>query len=702
MSTGEPIFERIQTVRAPGAVTALDAEGTNPEFCVEFQADGTIPFAQVIIWCNGTSHVVSASEQPDKPHTYVAQIPARLCRADRVTLQVEGCRQSNISEAGAQDWIKLFVELEIRRPIVVAALASLTTSAARIYFGIHKHMHQPYYRATEPAYWDGEIDDIFRTRHGAYSDYIPDAIERYVRGNLPHAGLSTSFSGSLIEQLQRCDRENLCGGQFKNWSQRLRETAMLRTELGNPRMDFTAFGYFHPLMPLLPHRDIVRSIRAHRQLVRDSVGTDVSPILFPPETAFHVRMIPALLEAGVSAVIYDSIHRFRACQDYPYGGANEGMLPPNPSEQENPHASDWLHLQNVWAASPISPAQLRPSWVRYEGPDGHEYRIIGIPAERYLGNEDARGGFGALQYPSVLGQLRDNIIEHDSFDPKHPPFFLLHSDGDNYGGGADSYYRHNTEKLVDWLRADARFELTTIRDYLDRFPPDPLDVIHVEPGSWSGADNGDPQFSKWFSRLEADYSPDINSWAVLTMLQNVVHALEDQHPESSALARASRLLLTAETSCYWYWTGQEVWDAQVTLAANAAYAALEADLSELKNRDSTGPTIFPPWVLPANPGGLGWSHQGLQRAVRNGILYTLVGDICDVQSVEAIIKRDAGDLVVPLVDCGPYPSRTGPRRVAHAFKCQLPAGAGSIRYFLRAVDTRGNASLSSLERICLA
>jgi hypothetical protein len=38
----------------------------------------------------------------------------------------------------------------------------------------------------------------------------------------------------------------------------------------------------------------------------------------------------------------------------------------------------------------------------------------------------------------------DSLAASGAWDPKHPPFFLLHSDGDNYGGGADSYYRHNT------------------------------------------------------------------------------------------------------------------------------------------------------------------------------------------------------------------------------------------------------------------
>ena len=309
-------------------------------------------------------------------------------------------------------------------------------------------------------------------------------------------------------------------------------------------------------MALIPERNIVKQIEWHRRIVRDAFGVEASTILFPPETAFHVRMIPALKKAGIEAVIYDSIHRFRACKDYPYAGLSEGMLPPNPAEQVNPPADDWLQLHNIWAGSKIAPSLLRPEYVEYVDPDGESHKIIAVPAERYIGNEDARGGFGALQYGSVLGQVYDQIVATGSFDPKHPPFFLLHSDGDNHGGGADSYYHHNTGRLVEWLKEDPRFEFTTIRDYLDRFPPDPARAVHIEPGSWSGADNGDPQFMKWFSRYDQPYSPDLNSWAVLTAFQNVVHSLEDAEPDHPLLPDAIRLMLTAETSCYWYWTGQ--------------------------------------------------------------------------------------------------------------------------------------------------
>ena len=621
------IFNRILDVECPPQLT-VGSDGRVPAFEFRFTADGDIPFPQVILHGQGSPILLNGAAIRAVPSTsgticHVVTVPAGLLRGPRlIQIQIEGCRVAELASAGDEDWIKVYRELRVIAPPKPEREARVAMAEGgepvKVYFGIHKHMHQPYYNTTDRAYWDGEKDGIFGSRGGNYTDFIPAAVRQYVDGGLPHAGLSTSWSGSLIEQLDRCGDEGLCGGRFAGWNQSLRGIAGARTVLGNPRLSFSAFGFFHPLMPLIPRQDIVRQIHWHRDVIRRAFGVEASRVLFPPETAFHVRMIPALVEAGVTAVIYDSIHRFRACRDYPYAGIGEGMLPPNPAEQVDPPVDDWLQLHNIWAGSKISPSLLRPEYVGYEDPDGHLHKIIAVPAERYIGNEDARGGFGALQYPDVLGQVYDRIVETGSFDPAHPPFFLLHSDGDNHGGGADSYYHHNTSRLVEWLHQDPRFELTTVEDYLQRFPPDPSQVCHIEPGSWAGADNGDPQFMKWFSRYDQPYSPDLNSWAVLTAFQNRVHTLEYADPDNPALAEAIRLLLTAETSCYWYWTGQTVWDQQVTHAANLGNALIDSALESLKTKghDHCGPTIFPPWVTPENPGGKRWGQGCLLEAPR--------------------------------------------------------------------------------------
>jgi hypothetical protein len=703
------IFKRFLHIDVPGTLLC-EVSAKNPEFEITFSADGEIPFPQVIVHAHGRQHLINGDAIRTVPASeavaeYVADVPAGLMGPGEMLVQVEGCRKADIRLAGGDDWIKVFRTVKLTAAVRPASYArGVGGSEAKLYFGIHKHMHQPYYKATDPDYWDGEKDGIFGSRGGNYTDFIPAAVRQYSGGGLEHAGLSTSWSGSLIEQLQRCARDGLCGGRFAGWSGPLRDIVGDTTVLGNPRVDFTALGFYHPLMPLIPDRNIVKQIQWHRRLIKDAFGVEASTILFPPETAFHVRMIPALIEAGIGVVIYDSIHRFRASKDYPYAGISEGMLPPNPAEQVNPPVDDWLQLHNIWVGSKISPRLLKPEYVAYGDPHGNSHKLIAVPAERYIGNEDARGGFGALQYPDVLGQVYDQIVATGGFDPEYPPFFLLHSDGDNHGGGADSYYHHNTGRLVEWLQGDPRFELTSIRDYLERFPPDPKQVIHIEPGSWSGADNGDPQFMKWFSRYEEPYSPDLNSWAVLTAFQNMVHSLEDSDPGHPAMSEVTRLMLTAETSCYWYWTGQHVWDQQVSDAANLGYRRIKDALDTLvaKREDRTGPTVFAPWVTPENPGGKKWGQGCLEDAPREGVVHTFVHDIAGLKRVNLVLRTANGESRFEMEARGPYPSQTGAAVIANYYTARLPVGAGDVRYFIEAEDNRGNVSRSALERVYLA
>ncbi|WP_309382096.1 hypothetical protein [Cerasicoccus frondis] len=689
-------FSSITATDCPEYIEALADTRRAPEVTLSFTADGAVPFPQIILRGPAGEIVFNGEELhgDDIKGVYSVDIPAGKLGVGRYEVQFEGCRKVKWRKAGGDDWVKAFASFEVK-PAPRPRATTSDANAVKIYYGIHKHMHQPYYDAANPDYWDGEKGEIFGTRRGAYSSFIPTAVWHYANGGLPHGGLSTSWSGSLIEQL------NGKGG-FPGWADQLREVAKQKTTLGNPRCDFTAFGFFHPLMALTPGRNIVKQIEWHRGLIESTFGQPASDVLFPPETAFHVRMIPALNEAGVKAVIYDSIHRFRACQEYPYAGFEEGMLPPNQSEQVNPPVDDWQQLNNIWAASKISASLLRPEYIVYTDPDGKEHKIIGVPAERYIGNEDARGGFGALQYPSILGQLHDHMIEMGTFDPKHPPFFLLHSDGDNYGGGTDSYYGHNTQRMVEWLQNDPRFELCTVKDYLDQFPPDPKNAVHVEPGSWAGADNGDPQFMKWFSRYDQAYSPDLNSWAVLTALQNCVHTLEDAQPDNGKLGDAQRLMLTAETSCYWYWTGQQNWDQQVTNAANKALHLIGGDLDSALQSDQTGPTIFAPWVMPENPGGKTWGNHCLQDAPREATVHTFVYDISGLKDVYLTLRckgKKAKKIKPSLQE--PYPSQTGPSRTADHLTFELPVGAGDCRYFITAIDQKGNVSQSALERVFL-
>jgi hypothetical protein len=196
----------------------------------------------------------------------------------------------------------------------------------------------------------------------------------------------------------------------------------------------------------------------------------------------------------------------------------------------------------------------------------------------------------------------------------------------------------------------------------------------------------------------------LNSWAVLTALQNVVHSLEDSEPGHPFVGDAARLLLTAETSCYWYWTGQDAWDAQVTHAANKAYAELGQAIRALADagHDRTGPTIFAPWVTPENPGGQKWGQGCLVNAPREGVAHTFIYDVSGLKAASLVLRTAAGETCLEMRNHGAYPSKTGASVTADYFTVELPVGAGYVRYYIEAEDNRGNVSRSALERIYLA
>ncbi|MFV1884311.1 MAG: T9SS type A sorting domain-containing protein [Balneola sp.] len=479
-----------------------------------------------------------------------------------------------------------------------------------IYIAFLWHMHQPLYWPGETIletqtgnYYPYSVFDIHNQRTGPYTSWPKTAVQKGIDANLPHAGASVSFSGSLIENLNHLEANG--NGNFNNWTSHWNSVINQTTTLGNPRMDMIGFGYYHPLMGLIEYDDIRSQIQKHKAIMNSTFDGTYSKGIFPPENAFSLDMIPALKDEGLEWVLVDNIHFERASEGYPYNtGGN--LYEPNKADVRNPDPGDWVQLNNLWAPTKIS-AQWghQPHYVEYTDPKtGETSRIIAVPTERYMGNEDGRGGFGALQYESVMSQ-----IEAYNTDPDHPILIVLHHDGDNFGGGSEGYYNGNFQAFVDWAKSQPnRFVPTTIQDYLDMFPPDENDVIHVESGSWAGADNGDPEFKKWLGDPGSDgYSPDRNSWGVVTAAKNFVEHAEVSDALSADYQEAQTLLLNAQASDYWYWDNSidGVWDTHPTTASNLAIAKAKNVLSA--ESDITPPTIFKPQREPYNPGGVEWT-----------------------------------------------------------------------------------------------
>ncbi len=614
-------------------------------------------------------------------------------------------------------------------------LATVAGAYEPIHISFLWHMHQPiYYPYETPIETDAagrygfSVVDVHNQRHGPYTSWPADAIGAGL--SLPHLGAQVSFSGSLIENLDALEAAGVGGGMWTNWPSAYAAARAWQTSLGNARLELVAFGYHHPLMPLLDEPDLRMQIRLHRYVFEQTWPGGCSRGMFPPETAFAEWMIPVLVSEGIEWVLVDNIHFDRACINYPHTNAS-GLFAPNPADQINPDPAAsggaWVQLTNIWAPSPVSaPFGYQPHYVQWVDPaSGQTTRLIAVPAARYEGNEDARGGYGAFLYDQVM----DQYIAYNS-DPAHPMLVVLHHDGDNFGGGSDAYYHNNFQNMVNWVSGDPDYDVTTIEDYLQRYPPEPNDVIHVEPGAWAGADAGDPEFKKWLADPDASgWSPDIQSWAELTAAKNRVFTAEAIAPAGSLhnvwtgtgspTEQAWHWLLCGEASDYWYWDGQQPWDSNVTRACNQA--VIHADAVIATGDDTVPPTVFLPQREPYNPGGL---EFGTQPEPSDFEVWTLAYDVSGLASVTLYWRID-NDGVNPLdstdnetyaggPEVGPWntiamtpetlpdppPGQLVPTYRAQRYSAQITGQQQVlIDYFVEAVDTLGHTTRTIIQHV---
>lgn len=522
------------------------------------------------------------------------------------------------------------------------------------------HMHQPIYYPYETP---GTIDSNGRFNFSVQGVWDGDRVQCYqnwpagaVAKASGHGASQMSYSGSLAEN------NKSLWGDYSGWGGNVRNARNnLKTSSGNSRLDMVGIAYHHSLMPLTSVESMRMQIKLHKEQYKEAwaTGGAYSKGFWPPECAFDNSMVPALVEEGLEWVIVDNGHLFRTAEDFAWSSASSCR--PNKADVRNGSstnlASTWVTLPNVWAPTKVlAPWSYQPHYVRHVDPaSGVVRKIIAVPAGRYEGNENGRGGYGAFKPENVWGgQIAANN------DPAKPMLLLLHSDGDNYGMKNSDAWNGQHQAFVDMCNGNADFEYTGVQDYLSMYPPNPNDVIHVEPGSWIGIDGGTPYYEKWLSYENRDgVMPDMWSWSVLVAAQNRVFTADDM--ENSYLsgtrdlndvewglgndtARAWHFYLNGETSCYWYWDYDTAnpWDGNPTRACNLAIAEANKVIGRHPGGDNRGPSIFPPQRTPYNPGGKMWNETS--NAPSDFVVWTFIDDLSGVQSATLKWRRDLDGL----------------------------------------------------------
>ncbi len=547
--------------------------------------------------------------------------------------------------------------------------------------GVHTtylwHMHQPIYWPDQSVWNPGRYETAYETitlghslnnvfdifnkddRVADYQWYPKDALQSVL--DLPDAGAQVSFAGALIENLNGLGAAGWNGGRYaSNWYSHYRTAMSWSTSTGHRRLEPVLAGFHHAVYPLMDDNAFRMELACAQEIWGEAWGGGaVSTGFFPAEMCFSERLIPALVDAGVTWSIVPDLHLGRACENYPYDAGQDNCDPPNRADQWNPAQANWTNhtiSRGVSLKVPY-PYGFTPHRAQYIDPNtGMAAGLVVVPAANAMGWEEGYGLFGTGGIDAIAA----------SNNPARPMLVLFAHDGDNAWSGGYSYYHENVTQFAH-AAAGQGYTPTTVATYLAQHPVPAGDVVHVEDGGWVNADGdfGSPQYINWnwplvnaagVFDIPGGWAEDERNWAVLTAAQNRVETAEailgnadparvvDPLSGANAAERAWHYLLAGYESGYMYYGASVDMEIKATLACNQAVAV--ADPVIAGGSDTVAPTIWLPQRLPWNPGGFGggalWGWPGGEGAQMSSDfhVWTFAHDVSGLTRVQLMVRQD--------------------------------------------------------------
>ncbi|TAL02503.1 MAG: glycoside hydrolase family 57 [Verrucomicrobia bacterium] len=332
-----------------------------------------------------------------------------------------------------------------------------------------------------------------------------DRTTRMLEGYGDVARLHASFSGTLLKQLEDPGvRETF--GDVVNIAD-----FMHRFRCSN--IEFVGSGLFHPVYPLTPPADWDAQTEWWQGLGRHLLGRERFEGFWPPEMGFCMEMIPMLARHGYKYVLVDSMY-----------------LKPKREMR-------WEELR------------YRPYLARHGGAE-----IIVVPRDRELSNAQLSG--------LDPGWFQHEVLERTKWCD-FPALVTTWTDGENGGWFRatqveSGFWGFFYKPILDRFRAGTLgFTPTHISEYLRRYPP--TEEIEVHRGAWNTEHHWGGDFTQWTGSLlqkkgwdELKRASDYY-WQVKKTFDERSSRISDAEEVRHLIMRAFDLLLTAETSCNFYW-----------------------------------------------------------------------------------------------------------------------------------------------------
>jgi 4-alpha-glucanotransferase len=311
------------------------------------------------------------------------------------------------------------------------------------------------------------------------------------------ARFCVGFSGILLEQFQD---PNIVG----RYSGIVDIPRMLEGFRNTPNIEFVGMGYYHPVFPLIPVEDWDEQIARGKQKVIEVFGREPK-IFWPPEMAFTMEMIPALVRHGYEYLVVDSVH----------------VSPKMP-----------LRRQEVVYQAHVA---------EYDGS-----KITVIPRDRDLSNAQESG-----LDPVWFG----NEVGHKTAGAPKPCLVTTWTDGENGGWFRQTheeagFWGHFFAPYMERVRAgQIGIRPISISEFIAQNPP--RGRVDVRTGAWNVGSTSGYDFSQWAGSPSQKQSLD-----AVFQLRRRHNELADRltggqrAAAEEKLKQARELILKAETSCY--------------------------------------------------------------------------------------------------------------------------------------------------------
>ncbi len=567
----------------------------------------------------------------------------------------------------------------------------------------------------------------------------------------PNAGVQLNMSGALMENVQSLAAKSQLG-YGSGWNNGNSVARSLTTSSGKPRMDIVNFTYHHAMAPLISDETLRMELAIQQRQMQLCWGTtaSLSRGYFPAETCFSEHMIPILNKMGIAWTVVANNHLSRTCPDMPVATGSGGEMCdlPNRADQINPPQSVGsyrsLSIDRGCSPTQVMPFGFQLHYARYVDPNtGNASAIILAPSDQVFGWKDSYSTWD-LGLIAPLAALNN---------PAKPALVLCAHDGDNAWSGGSSYYQQWVGQMANTAAGDG-YEPTTIEQFINDYPPDTNDVVHVEDGGWVFADSdfGSPSFINW--NWPPSYStsggnvvdPSIgvtdkgDNWRVIIATENRVKTAQqissitpriDQVRDPGSFSTSPNAV---EIGWHYYLAGLDSGFVYYGCTADECLRAIYAQSNAVRNVDSviaanptadtTPPTVFLPQRHPWNPGGQNFGVQYGYKTVTEPNsdfwIWTYAYDVSGITNVSLLFRNDGtnpptsdqfkiyagGPLAGAWQTAGmirriaPDSSGYTPQYLADYYYTKLTGITNAfVDYYVSATDAYGNAYKSPIQHV---